>query len=89
MEYPKGYVEGLLNCGIVAIASITETDYSEVWNWFKRKRNRRGQWKGSTSKYDYDEAFKQFGKKDSFNILLLEKPIQRLVSNGQFHFIIG
>lgn len=73
MEYPKGYVEGLPNCGIVAIASITGADYNEVWNWFKRKRNRRGQWRGSTSKYDYDEAFKQFGKNDSFNIFTARK----------------
>lgn len=65
MEYPKGYVEGLPNCGIVAIAAITGQEYSTVWEWFRVKNNRPGQWRGVTYPSDYLEALSAFGKPNS------------------------
>lgn len=65
MEYPKGYVSGLPNCGVVAIAAITGKDYEEVWNWFKKRNNRRGQWRGRTYIKDYIPALNEFGKVES------------------------
>lgn len=65
MEYPKGYVAGLPNCGIVAIAAITESDYNDVWEWFRKRNKRPGQWRGATYKKDYMDALAHFGKKDS------------------------
>lgn len=65
MEYPKGYVEGLPNCGIVAIAAITGQDYTTVWEWFRKKNKRPGQWRGATFARDYPEAFAALGKNES------------------------
>lgn len=65
MEYPKGYVAGLPNCGVVAIAAITGKDYQDVWNWFRVKNKRPAQWRGSTYSRDYAEALSALGKTNS------------------------
>lgn len=68
MEYPKGYVSGLPNCGVVAIAAITDTPYEEVWNWFKKRNNRPAQWRGGTFHRDYIAALSNFGHQRSEQI---------------------
>lgn len=69
MEYPKGYIEsGMGNCGIFSIASLTEKEYLDVWNWFRHKYDAPGQWRGSTKSSDYLEALKHFGKSESKKI---------------------
>lgn len=65
MEYPKGYVKGLPNCGIVAIAAITGQEYDEVWEWFRKRNKRPGQWRGTTYIRDYLDALHYFGKTES------------------------
>lgn len=73
MEYPKGYVSGLPNCGVVAIAAITEAPYEDVWNWFKKRNNRPGQWRGGTFHRDYIAALASFGKPESVQIFNANK----------------
>jgi hypothetical protein len=65
MEYPKGYISDLPNCGIVAIAALTGQEYRTVWEWFRKKNKRPGQWRGATFASDYPEALAALGKKES------------------------
>lgn len=68
MEYPDGYVRGLPNCGIIAIASLTGTHYDSVWNWFKKRNDRSAQWRGYIYKKDCLDALHNFGKIESKKI---------------------
>lgn len=65
MEYPKGFVSGLPNCAIVSIAALTGQDYDTVWEWFKKRENRRAQWRGYTYFVNYLDALKAHGKEES------------------------
>lgn len=78
MEYPKGYIEGLPNCGIVAIAAATGQDYKVVWEWFRKKNKRPGQWRGGTFTRDYAEAFKALGKNESIKIFDGKKKAKKI-----------
>lgn len=66
MKSPVGFVEGLPNCGIVAIAAATGTPYDDVWRWFKQRRGHNGNWKGRTHSIDYLPALRHFGKTLSY-----------------------
>lgn len=68
MEYPLGFKSGMGNCGIVAIAAATGATYDDVWEWFRVRNNRPGQWRGSTSPRDYMAAFSNFSKNESRKI---------------------
>lgn len=65
MKYQEGFVSGLPNCGIVAISSITETSYTDVWNYFKNLYKAPGQWRGRTRHRDFLNALAHFGYEES------------------------
>ena len=56
LERPEGYVAGLPNCGVVAIAVMTGAHYTRVWNWFAKKQVKPSAWKGRTMRRHYEAA---------------------------------
>ena len=66
MEYPDGFVSGLPNCGVTAIAIATKTPYPYVWEWFASFQKRPASWKGMTCHSKYLRALYKFGKTRSY-----------------------
>lgn len=46
IELPDGFISGLPNCGVTAIAAATGASYPDVWEWFRTINGiRRGNWR--------------------------------------------
>lgn len=66
MKHPDGMIYGLPNCGIVACAIASGLHYNAVWEWFKKRNNRRGNWKGKTWHTDYSAFLDEHGIKHRY-----------------------
>jgi len=63
LERPAGFVAGLPNCGVTAVAIVTGQSYRKVWNWFVEKNNHSANWKGRTFAHQLPQAMAAFGTK--------------------------
>lgn len=61
-ERPDGFISGLPNCGIVAIAIVSGFHYEQVAFWFQQaqKISRPRAWKGWTKAHHYEPAMRAF-----------------------------
>jgi len=63
IEQPEGMVEGMGNCGIVAIASALDIDYSTVWDTVKRVTKKSNRWRGTMYTSEIRRTVKELGGK--------------------------
>jgi hypothetical protein len=56
-----GCPSNLPNCGMVAIAYIADKPVPKVTADFKRRHNRRGNWKGRSYTHEQDDMLKYYG----------------------------
>lgn len=61
LERPAGFVAGLPNCGVTAVAIVTGQPYRKVWNWFVERNDHAANWKGRTMWNQLTQAMNAFG----------------------------
>lgn len=61
LERPAGFIAGLPNCGVTAVAIVTGQSYRKVWDWFVATYGKTNGWKGRTRSVQLARAMTAFG----------------------------